>query len=376
MKRMLLVTLDFPPLRGGVARYYAGLLGAFPPESVAVLAEPAPEDEKFDVVAPYRVIRKRILGRLWPRWKWVWLRIMRVRRRTPFEVLLVGQVLPLGYAALTLRLLFRISYVVFVHGLDLLSARRSPWKRFWAERILRGASLVVANSGWTKARALEFGARDGRIEIIHPCPRARPLDRGSVERIISRWNLAGKRVILSVGRLVSRKGHDMMIEALPDIIRSHPSVIWIVVGDGPEGERLRHAVSKRALANHVVFTNVLNDEDLAAAYAAADVFVLPTREEEYDAEGFGLVFLEAGAAGVSVVAGRGGGVDEAVVDGVTGLLIDPRDPIAIARAVNRILSDKELARRMGDSGRSRVENHFQWLQQSSKLESSIKQTVS
>lgn len=374
MKKLLLITLDFPPLKGGVARYYGGLMGALPKESVAILAEPHPDAEKFDAGAGYQVFRRRLIERRsWPRWKFIWQKLLLVRRKFHYEIILVGNILPIGYAALALKRFLRIQYGVFVHGLDILSPQRSLWKRRWVRKILQSASVVIANSHWTATRAVDVGANKESTIIIHPCPDYRRVDEKTVQSFRDRWR--GKRILLSVGRLVSRKGHDMMIEALPDIIRAHPNAIWIVIGDGPEGERLRRMVSERALADHVVFRGVLSDVDLAAAYAVADVFVLPTREEKNDAEGFGLVFLEAGTAGVPVVAGRGGGVEEAVVDGVTGFVVDPRDPIAIANAVNRILSDKELGIRMGAAGRARVEKDFQWSQQAAKFDSSLHRLV-
>jgi phosphatidylinositol alpha-1,6-mannosyltransferase len=198
------------------------------------------------------------------------------------------------------------------------------------------------------------GVQPARIELVQngvDAGRFRPLDATEFRR---RHDLDGRRVILSVARLVHRKGIDTVIEALPGLAARFPDLMYLVVGDGPERVRLEALVRRLGLEARVRMLGRLAHDDLVACYNACDVFALPVRDEAEDVEGFGLVFLEAGACGRPVVGSRAGGVVDAVVDGETGLLVAPDDPAALAEAIGRLFEDRELAARMGRAGRERV----------------------
>jgi phosphatidylinositol alpha-1,6-mannosyltransferase len=162
-------------------------------------------------------------------------------------------------------------------------------------------------------------------------------------------------VVLTVGRRVERPGHDLVIRALTAL--EEQSVRYVIAGTGPEEGRLRRLVEALGVRDRVLFTGHVPDEDLPGLYAACDVFVMPSRAlgARDGIEGFGTVFLEAGACAKPVIGGWSGGVSEAVEDGVTGLLVDPHDPEALAEALRRLLRDPELRRRMGEAGRTRAE---------------------
>jgi len=172
--------------------------------------------------------------------------------------------------------------------------------------------------------------------------------------------LAG--VILTVGRLIERKGHDIVIRAMARLASEFPAARYVVVGDGPRGPYLRDLVASVALQDRVVFVGEVRKEDLPLYYQAADVFAMVSRarERQGDVEGFGLVYLEAGACAKPVVAGRSGGVPDAVVDGVTGLLVSPESVEEVADALARLLRDRELAAKLGQAGRQRVEREMNW----------------
>lgn len=371
MSLYLLLTLDFPPERGGVARYYDGIARTLPAGSIAVLAPRHPLGPSFDATRRYPIFRRTLLVRhFWPRWQWIWFHLLACRRAFRYDAILVGNILPLGYPALIIRVLFGIPYDVLVHGLDLLAARRSPWKRFWAGVILRHARRVIANSHWTKSLvsrmshiSLAGGLNSGEthhLSVLYPCPSLPPASGDAVVRFKDRWVGERKKIILSVGRLVRRKGHDMALMAFQEIRRTHPDAHYVVIGDGPDRDRLMSLAASLGLGSAATFTGALPDEEVGAALGAADVFLLPTRTSADDAEGFGLVFLEAAAAGVPAIGGEGGGVGEAITDGLTGLVVNPRDPAAIAEAVCRLLDDPALCRRFGEAAQKRVLREFQW----------------
>jgi phosphatidylinositol alpha-1,6-mannosyltransferase len=167
-------------------------------------------------------------------------------------------------------------------------------------------------------------------------------------------------VVLCVGRLVERKGQDVLIRSLPQVAAAVPEVLCVLAGSGADRSRLEELARDLGVADRVCFLGFVPETELPGCYAAADVFAMPSRylPSAGDVEGFGIVFLEANAAGVPVVGGRSGGVEEAVRDGYTGLLVDPEDPAAVAGALTRLLQDEGLRRQLGAQGRERARLDF------------------
>jgi phosphatidylinositol alpha-1,6-mannosyltransferase len=174
---------------------------------------------------------------------------------------------------------------------------------------------------------------------------------------------SGRRVLLSVGRLVDAyKGHDMVIRALPLILAKTPDTEYVIVGDGPLRPYLERLAASLGVASAVCFVGQVGDDELDAWYRACDVFVLASRESDVSggAEGYGIVFVEASLRGKPVVGGRSGGIPDAVIDGETGLLVDPSDPADIAEAITRLLTERDLADRLGRGGQRRVVDDLSW----------------
>jgi phosphatidylinositol alpha-1,6-mannosyltransferase len=229
---------------------------------------------------------------------------------------------------------------------------------------LRTADRVVANSRFTANLLRNVGVSPERIEVVHPgCNSQRFRPRAPKQEL--KKEILGERhadkVILSVGNLVSRKGQDMVIRALAALRHKGPQATYLIVGEGPHRTELEKLAAALGVSRHVVFAGRV-DGDLVDIYALADVFAMPSREqlEACDVEGFGLVFLEASACAKPVIGGRSGGIPDAVVDGFTGLLVDPSNPNEIAHALALLLTDAELATRLGQQGRSWVVDRFDW----------------
>ena len=176
-----------------------------------------------------------------------------------------------------------------------------------------------------------------------------------------RFGMEGRKVLVCVSRLVPRKGQDALIRAMPLVRQLVPDAALLLVGGGPYRSQLE-ALAATAPPDSVVFAGEVPDEDLASCYAAGDLFAMPCRSRwgGLEVEGFGIVFLEAAGVGKAVVAGRSGGAEEAVEDGVTGVLVEGGEPKAVALAVSRLLRDPDLLARMGAAGRARVEAGFTW----------------
>jgi len=208
------------------------------------------------------------------------------------------------------------------------------------------------------------GVSAQKTAVVHPGFSLADLGTVTTERrsaIMAQHGLAGRKVVLSVGRLIERKGIDKMIEAIPLVRREVPEALYLVAGDGPDRERLEKMVHDLNLRDHVRFTGYVSDEDKAVYYDVCRVFSMPSRElPNGSVEGFGIVFLEANAHEKPVIGGKAGGVVDAIEHGKSGMLVDPTDVAEIASTIIRLLKDENLARQLGRYGRERVVRDFAW----------------
>ena len=268
-----------------------------------------------------------------------------------------------GYLGLWLRKWLRLPFVVYAHGNEVLDAMQADWEGH--RRAIRSADCVLANSRFTAGLLKQIGIEGERIEIVHPgcdVTRFQPTSVSDDFRKVILGSHAHGKVILTVGRLVARKGHDVMIRALPRILKDIPDACYLIVGSGPAKSMLEELASSMGVHSNVIFLENVGDADLPSIYGVCDVFVMPSRAnlEACDVEGFGIVFLEANACGKPVIAGRSGGIADAVVDGETGLLVPPDSSEMLAESICRVLSHKEYAERLGQQGRERAIREFSW----------------
>lgn len=351
--RLLVVSQDFPPAVGGVQTWADRVARALARScEVTVLAPAAPGDAAHDARMPCRVLRWRAphtsaFGAIVP------LALPWALERSGARVVLCAQTATAGGALLAQRAGLLDRYYVAAHGRELLWAPLGAAQRGWRGAILSGAAAVFAVSRFTAAAVRGLGVPAERV-VVAPngvdLGRFRPTDAGPLRR---RLGLDGRRVVLSAGRLIRRKGFDTLLRAFAALPRSLPPPALVIAGDGPDRGRLEALA--RGLGVPARFLGRVADDDLPALYSAADVFVLAAREEPNgDVEGFGLVLLEAAACGTPAVACRSGGVPDAVDDGVTGLLVPPDDPAALAGALSRVLSDGELRRWLSCGARARA----------------------
>jgi phosphatidyl-myo-inositol dimannoside synthase len=307
-----------------------------------------------------------------------------VRQSRP-SIILAARALPEGLIATLLGRMLGIPTAVFAHGEEITpwlcetpTARRRKGTAFAKGRLLwrtyRKADIIVANSRFTRSLLTDGGILPGKIALVNPGTDPRqfqPMPRD--ESLVDRLGLGGKRVLLTVGRLTWRKGQDMVIRALPEIVKAVPNCMYVICGAGPYEAGLRELTLSLRLDSRVLFIPNPSSEILPSIYNLSDVFVMPNRmaQASRDVEGFGIVFLEANACGIPVVGGRSGGTSDAVNDGETGLLVDGASPSEIASAVTRLLQDPALARRMGAAGRARVLREFTWDRAAGKLAAAI-----
>jgi phosphatidylinositol alpha-1,6-mannosyltransferase len=363
--RVLVVTNDFPPRVGGVQQYEWNVVRHLPPDRVMVLAPNWLGWKEHDAGQPFEIRR-------WPaRFMWPTLdlerRVRSLAAAHRADVVLFGQGLPLSLLGPGLAER-GIPYAVLTHGVELWMAR-SPGVRRLLSTALAGARAVTAVSGYT-AQAIEPAMPPNvPLTLLPPAvdeQRFTPDADGLAIR--DRHGLGERPVVLCVSRLVHRKGQDVLIGGMELLGSLVPAATLVIVGDGPYRPKLEE-MARQAPPGSVVFTGEVPDEDLPAHYSASDVFAMPCRSRwgGLEVEGFGIVFLEAAAAGKPSVAGRSGGAAEAVVDGETGLLVEGAEPKAVALAVSRLLADRDRAAAMGSAGRARVERDFTWTKRAAEL---------
>ena len=241
--------------------------------------------------------------------------------------------------------------------------KRVPLLRKLYLSIYRRSAAVVACSELVKEKLVQFGVERKKIHVLYPAVDTQKYRPTAVpEDYLGKKGLQGKKILLSVGRLIERKGHDQVIRALPRMIQSFPQVLYAIVGIGPHEKNLREEVRRLKLESHVRFLGRVPEKELNWLYNACDLFLMPSREIEDGGhiEGFGIVYLEANACAKPVIGGRSGGVAEAVRDGETGFLVDPERPGEIAEKALYLLSHPKEAEEMGERGLQWVRETFDW----------------
>ncbi|HEU5002206.1 MAG TPA: glycosyltransferase family 4 protein [Actinomycetota bacterium] len=354
----LLVTNDFPPKVGGIQNYLWELWRRLPPDSFSVLTTVHPGDAAFDASQPFRVERvPRTV--LWPSGH-LKRRIQRLAGETGSALVVLDPVLPLG--ALGPRL--GRPYAVVAHGAEITVPGRLPVSRAPVGRVLRRAAGAVAAGSWVASEVQRAAGRDLDLAVVPPgvdTQRFRPLEEPARQAARRQFGLPDGPLVVNVGRLVPRKGADVLIDAAARVSRDFSGLTVAVAGTGRDRERLEERARRQRAP--VRFLGSVPDDLLADLYACADVFAAPnrTRWGGLEQEGFGIVFLEAAACAVPQVAGNSGGAPEAVADGETGLVVDhPEDPRGVAEALGRLLGDPHLRARMGAEARRRAVDRFSY----------------
>jgi phosphatidylinositol alpha-1,6-mannosyltransferase len=358
--RTLVVTNDFPPRQGGIQTFVASLLALRPPESLVVLASRSPGWAEYDAGLPYPVGRRRT-AMLLPT-PGTARAAAELARRHGCDTAFFGAAAPLGLIAPALRAAGVRRLVGATHGHETGWAAL-PGSRHLLQRIAGGLDVVTCISDYTRSLLAPALAQRTTLAQLSPGvddDRFTPdVDGGPVRR---RHGLGSAPVVVCVSRLVPRKGQDVLVAAWPQVLARHPAARLLIVGGGPAERSLRRAIAARGLQDSVVLTGPVPHEELPAHYAAGNVFAMPcrTRRAGLDVEGLGMVFLEAAACGLPVVAGTSGGAPETVQEGVTGHVVEPRSADAVAGVLIRLLDDPARARTMGAAGRAWVEQRWSW----------------
>jgi len=360
--QVLIVTNDLPPKVGGI-QYYVdqlarGLVAAG--DDVVVFGSTSPGAETFDATSPYRVVRRRT-ATLLPT-PAVGRQVIDLIAEHRADVVLFGAAFPLGLLGARLRRRCGVPIVGFTHGLEVTAARTWLGRRL-LRRIGSSVAALTFVSAWCESE-LQPAFGSGPIhQRLAPAIDPAAFHPGvSGARVRERHSLLDRPVVVTVSRLVERKGQDTLIRVLADLRLLVPDTALLVVGDGPHRAALASSAERHGVADVVVFAGEVPDADLPEYYAAGDVFAFVPRERRrgLEVEAFGIVVIQAGAVGLPVVGGRTGGVPDAVGAPTAGVLVDPSDDAAVLASLADLLTDPQRCRTMGEAAAARVASNFTW----------------
>jgi phosphatidylinositol alpha-1,6-mannosyltransferase len=374
MAPQLLLTYDFPPIGGGIARWMAELAKRYAPGTLVVSTGQHPDAADVDATFPNRVDRLPLAARrlrslqgllFWSR------RAAVLTRQCGVEFIWCGNMKPASYPAKWTMERLGTPFGVLLHGGDLLilqhQVHQSLLKRRTARALLASAAVLVANSRWTRdccltlLSELEIEPGDRQVQVV-PLGADHVFFRPGVDVAAARerYGLGEGRWLLSVARLARHKGIDTALKALSHLRDRYQDLRYAVVGSGEELGSLEEEARQLGVADRVRFLTDVPDRDLPAIYNCAEIYLGVSRLMEQRVEGFGISIAEASACGVPVVAGRSGGIPEAVRDGETGLLVDAEHAEGVSHALRLLLDDPALRARLGGAGRRAVETYYNW----------------
>jgi phosphatidyl-myo-inositol dimannoside synthase len=377
---ILVVTPEFPPTTGGIGTNAFDLATQWSRSEPVVVVAPrlgdrrdfTPSDLRMEEVPWHELGRlQRVLG--------IQRTVRRLISESRFDVIYSTHWRACGAAtrAALLGMRDRPPLVQAVHGSELLNvlSRLVPFERAAFNWTARGVDLFTGNGSYQVSLLGRLGIAKDRVAtgIYGVWPdRFAPPPHETVVQLRKRYDLEDRPVLMTVGRLVERKGYDVVIQAMPEIRRSLPGAVYVIAGPGEYADRLHRLAADVGLpADALRFTGPIGLRDLTAYYGLCDVFVMPNRIAGADVEGFGLVFIEAALCGKPSIGGRSGGAVDAIVDGVTGRLVDPTSVGDVATAAIELLSNPSLASQMGAAGRKRALAEFDYSILASRLRSAF-----
>ena len=364
-QRILCITNDFGPRAGGIETFVIGLIERAPFGSTIVYTSAQPDSEQYDRVwlekFGVEVIRDRSKILLpSPRVLAILKKLVRDRQ---IPRVFFGAAAPLGLLSQGLRKAGVKRIVALTHGHEVWWSK--VWPFSWAmRRIGRGVDVLTYLGEFTRnaiSRSLDTDDAKAMVRIAPGIDTTHfaPVDATNLRKELE---LSDKKVIVSVGRLVHRKGQDTLVEALPTILAKVPNAHLLFVGVGPHLEYIHKRAIQLGVLNHISFVGRVKYQELPEFICVGDVFAMPSRSRlaGLEVEGLGIVYLEASACGLPVVGGKSGGAPDALLEGETGFAVDGLKPLEVAEAITTLLEDPARARSMGARGREWIVQEWEW----------------
>ncbi|MFC1657046.1 glycosyltransferase family 4 protein [Candidatus Moduliflexota bacterium] len=373
---MLFITERFPPSEGGSRVYYYNLCKNYTAGDVIVLTKKVEGGDEFDKTESLRIVRKGKPVSNWkfyqfPKFIFPLLWTIYLTAKEDVGVIHCGDFFPAGFIGLVMNKLFGKPYVYYVHGEGYTWFNQFRFQPKIRKVILRNAARIVAACSYAEEGVLRdlngYKVPVSRITPGVEYHKFNPDKRDTI--LLNSLGLENRKVILTIGRLVDRKGQDTVIRAMPRVIAEIPEALYAIGGRGPHEEHLRNLAEELGVSTHVKFLGFIPEEQIPDLYGICDVFVMVNRDTKGQGpEGFGMVFTEASAAGRPVIGGKSGGTGDSILEGVTGYRVDPVDVDDVAAHIIKILKDDELRSSLGRQGREWVVETFDWRIKGSQLE--------
>ena len=365
-KKVLCITNDFGPRAGGIETFVIGLIERMPIGTVTVYTSAQGDTSAYDAQWLHQrgvtVIRDRSKVLLpTPR---VSRAVRAILQENEISTLFFGAAAPLGLLAQSLRRAGATRIIALTHGHEVW------WSKVWPftiamRRIGEGVDSLTYLGNFTKgaiSQAVTPAAQNAMVRIAPGIDTDHFSPQENIEDLRSEIELQGKRVIVSVGRLVHRKGQDTLVEALPSIIKEFPAAHILFVGVGPHLEYIHKRAIELNVLSHISFVGRVAYAELPRFIALGEIFAMPSRSRlaGLEVEGLGIVYLEASACGLPVVGGNSGGAPDAVIEGETGFAVNGVKPDEVAEAIKKLLRDPKLAQKMGARGREWIVQEWEW----------------
>jgi len=351
-KKILMITTFYPPSKGGIQTYSYEIvknlnnLG----DEVTTLVISSNGIKKILSVNSFKVYKNN---------KKISFRSIFSR----FDIILVSSWFPSAIFGVILSRLYSANLFISAHGNELLYPKKYPFMEKIMLWCFDNANKIFSVSNYTKKILINMGVENIKIVVIpNGTDPARFNPDISGEEILEKYKLKNKKIIFSVSRLVERKNFGIIIESMGEILKQFPNTVYLIGGEGLMKEKWMKLAKNKGFEDSVIFLGYIPDEELPKYYNISNVFVLPSKElkNEGEVEGFGISFLEANACGIPVIGGKSGGVEDAIIDGKTGVLIDPGNKEQIQKEIIKILRNPKFAKSLGINGRKRVLNELSW----------------
>ncbi len=379
MEKILCITNDFGPRTGGIETFVIGLIERLPKDTVIVYTNAQDKSEEYDQRwredFGVEVIRDK--ARILLPTPGVAFCVSALVKDRGIRTAFFGAAAPLAMLTPTLRRAGVKKVVALTHGHEVWWSK--IWPFTWAMKsIARHVDHLTYLGEFTRkaiSRPISDSARASMVKIAPgiDTDHFAPVDSTDLKRSLG---LSEKKIIVSVGRLVHRKGQDVLIAAMPEILREIPDAHLLLIGEGPYRQYLETRVKKLQLDSHVTFIGRISYTDLPRYICLGEVFAMPARSRlaGLEVEGLGIVYLEASACGLPVIAGNSGGAPDAVREGVTGVVVDGRDAQTVAQSISELLAAPERARQMGLAGRAWIIKEWRWQIWSERFTEILKST--
>jgi phosphatidylinositol alpha-1,6-mannosyltransferase len=364
VSKILLITNDLGPRAGGIESFILGLLKRLPYNSVVVYTSSQPQSKSFDqdLLDQYGVIvirdRSKILLPI-PR---ITKRAVKLMNQFDAKLIWFGAAAPLALMAAHLRKNGATRIIALTHGHEVWWAKL-PIFRQLLSKISRDVDVLTYLGEYTKNAIKKVVSDQSKLIKIAPgidVDHFQPSEKSN--DLLHKLNISNRPVIVSVGRLVHRKGQDKLIVAMSQVIKDFPTAVLLLVGEGPIKYMLQKLVQHHSLEKNVVFAGRVQLDELPRYIQLGQIFAMPARDRFFglEVEGLGIVYLEASACALPVIVGNSGGAPDAVISEKTGLIVDGTSPDQIANSIKSLLQQPELAKSYGSAGREWVVNEWRW----------------